>query len=151
MHDLSTFSVALYPPGLKQYGIATYIDDEQDPRAMILDVRWSPDDSRLALATGSYQGVVLHSETGQTTDRLYGHTSSPKIIRWHPGRSNILLTGGRDGTIRLWEIRRSTREIHSPAITILHAHSSTSRRHSITDLVYENELQFYSSCSVNEY
>ena len=118
---------------------------------MILDVGWSLDNCRLAIATGSYQGVVLDTNTGHTIARLYGHRSSPKIIRWHPDASDILLTGGRDGTIRMWDIRQRTREIHGPAITILNAHGGSLQRYAITDLTYENDQQFYSSCSMNEY
>jgi denticleless len=36
---------------------------------------------------------------------LCGHTHTAKAIAWDPAHAELLATGGRDGTIHLWDLR----------------------------------------------
>lgn len=72
--------------------------------------------------------------TGVITHVLKGHTSTVKCVAWDPHHKSILASGGRDGSICIWDLRLSTMstrpngdEIRSlqPSITITSAHEDS--------------------------
>jgi WD40 repeat protein len=73
----------------------------------ILDIAFSPDDMRLATASGDTTAKIIDMQTQKTISVLRGHTSSLKVIRFQPGRSsgNVIATGGRDGQVLIWDLR----------------------------------------------
>jgi WD40 repeat protein len=63
---------------------------------------FSPDGSRLALAVGQTVAAVFDTANGRELHRLAGHQSFVSAVAWDP-KGQVLATGSRDGTIRLWD------------------------------------------------
>ena len=51
--------------------------------------------------------VDLNSPSGPAAFTLTGHVGGVTAIQWSPTNSNVLVSGGHDSTIRLWDIRKS--------------------------------------------
>ncbi|KAL8894943.1 MAG: hypothetical protein Q9192_003948 [Flavoplaca navasiana] len=85
----------------------------------ILDLAFSPDDSRLATASGDQTCRVIDMPTQRAVHSLVGHTSSLKQVMFQPNSSNVIATSGRDGSVRLWDLR--CRGSETPVHT-LHVH-----------------------------
>lgn len=101
----------------------------------IFDVKWSPSDTLLATASGDQSVSITSIEGyagGSTLHTLRGHESTVKCVAWDPNYGgDVLCSGGRDGSIRLWDLRVG--EAHSgeedagtlvPVLTIPKAHES---------------------------
>ncbi|MGH2765257.1 MAG: BTAD domain-containing putative transcriptional regulator [Actinomycetota bacterium] len=74
-------------------------------------VSWSPDGRYVAATSGDAAGV-WDAETGRLRHTLLGHTGSVLSVAWSPDSSR-LVTGGSDGTARVWEIGADVRELWS--------------------------------------
>ncbi|XP_076054075.1 DNA excision repair protein ERCC-8-like [Oratosquilla oratoria] len=61
------------------------------------------------IAAGGDSGDVILCDlrTGSCTHRLHGHQDAASVIQWAPRNQHILATGGRDQTIRFWDVRSS--------------------------------------------
>ena len=51
--------------------------------------------------------VDLNSPSGPAAFTLTGHVGGVTAIQWSPTNCNVLVSGGHDSTIRLWDIRKS--------------------------------------------
>lgn len=65
--------------------------------------------SHLLVACASQHPAVrlVDLRTGSATHSLAGHSGSVLSVAWHPKNENVLASGGTDGVIRLWDVRRS--------------------------------------------
>ena len=118
----------------------------------IFDLKWHPNDDYIATASGD-QSIVISSvrhENRLTT--LAGHTQSVKCVAWKPEDGNILSSGGRDGSILIWDLRvgenwraSTGRGELGPSLIIPQAHKDVGARctpngrklaRSITSLTY---------------
>lgn len=65
--------------------------------------------SHLLVACGSQHPAVrlVDLQSGASAHSLAGHAGSVLTVEWHPKNENILASGATDGTVRLWDIRRS--------------------------------------------
>lgn len=50
---------------------------------------------------------LLDLRTTSSAHTLSGHSGRVHSVRWCPTNANLLASGGSDGTVRLWDIRRS--------------------------------------------
>ncbi|KAF9057288.1 WD40-repeat-containing domain protein [Panaeolus papilionaceus] len=100
----------------------------------VFNIKWSPDDSLIATCSGDQTIRMSCPRTGVITHVLKGHTSTVKCVAWDPHHKSILASGGRDGSICIWDLRLSTMstrpngdEIRSlqPSITITSAHEDS--------------------------
>ncbi|KAE9385670.1 WD40 repeat-like protein [Gymnopus androsaceus JB14] len=71
----------------------------------IFDVKWSPSDSHLATCSGDRSARISCPNTSQLLHTLNGHSASLKCVSWHPSNDSLLSTGGRDGTVCVWDLR----------------------------------------------
>ena len=78
----------------------------------IFDLQWSPDDTSLATCSGDHTTRITDLATGKTLHLLRGHTSTVKTVQWNPQHASLLSTGGRDGGIRVWDLRIAARPSH---------------------------------------
>ena len=119
----------------------------------IFDIRWSPCDKKIALASARRLSYVISTETGQTTAVLLGHYRSQKAVRWHPHNSDILYTGSRDGSICMWDLRQRTNGEASPVVQIWNAHLYLDHRRAgtITDVMPVDDYTLYSSSSCDRF
>ena len=65
--------------------------------------------SHLLVACGSQHPAVrlVDLQSGASAHSLAGHSGSVLAVAWHPKNENILASGATDGTVRLWDVRRS--------------------------------------------
>jgi len=78
----------------------------------IFDLQWSADDTSLATCSGDHTTRITNVATGKTLHLLHGHTSTVKTVVWDPQHDSLLSTGGRDGGIRVWDLRIAARTSH---------------------------------------
>ncbi|EMD41110.1 hypothetical protein CERSUDRAFT_80754 [Gelatoporia subvermispora B] len=76
----------------------------------IFDIRWSPDDTLLASGSGDQTVCITTLAPSATSENrtlnvLRGQCSTVKCIAWDPSRNDLICTGGRGGTICLWDLR----------------------------------------------
>ena len=96
----------------------------------IFDIKWSLDDASLATCSGDRSTRISCVTTGIITHVLGGHSSTIKCMAWDPSHTSLLATGGRDGSICLWDLRVAERQTEeditpSPVMTIYGAHEDT--------------------------
>ena len=65
--------------------------------------------SHLLVACASQHPAVrlVDLKSGSSTHSLAGHSGSVLAVAWHPKDENILISGGSDGAVRVWDIRKS--------------------------------------------
>lgn len=61
----------------------------------------------VACATQHPAVRLIDLQSGASAHSLAGHSGSVLTVAWHPKNENILASGATDGTVRLWDIRRS--------------------------------------------
>jgi denticleless len=75
------------------------------------DVRWSPSDTLLATCGADHTAAVSDPsrEDAPPIHVLQGHGATLKCVAWAnssvAGTDAVLATGGRDGVVRVWDIR----------------------------------------------
>ena len=71
----------------------------------ILNLDFSPDDLRLATASGDQTSKVIDMPTQRAIYTMAGHLASVKQVRFQPGSSDVLATSSRDGSVQMWDLR----------------------------------------------
>ncbi|KAG6878261.1 hypothetical protein C0993_010033 [Termitomyces sp. T159_Od127] len=97
----------------------------------IFDIKWNSDDTLLATCSGD-QSTHITCVTGEKVIyALRAHKSTVKCAAWDPTNAKLLSTGGRDGTICLWDLRvagtndEDGSTILKPVMTIPGAHEES--------------------------
>ena len=129
----------------------------------IFDIKWSPDDASLATCSGDRSTRISCATTGTITHALGGHSSTIKCMAWDPSHAGLMATGGRDGSICLWDLRVAEQRqtegdiiTPSPVMTIYDAHGDTAIKNkpnarkgkpvpsprSVTNLLYSQSQPF---------
>ncbi|KAK9052396.1 hypothetical protein SSX86_029025 [Deinandra increscens subsp. villosa] len=113
--------ICLYNTCLKFHPSATSAENAEKARKCqwlahenaIFDVCWIKDDTNLLTACGDHSIKVWDSQERKCLLALTGHTGSVKSISAHPSNNDIIVSGSRDGSFTLWDIRcsKSTRSI----------------------------------------
>ena len=69
----------------------------------------SPIASHVLVACATQSSVVrlVDLKSGAMTQGLLGHQGDVLGVAWSPRRENVLASAGADGTVRLWDVRRS--------------------------------------------
>ncbi|KAJ4834190.1 hypothetical protein Tsubulata_018880 [Turnera subulata] len=71
----------------------------------IFDISWIKDDTRILTASGDQTVKVWDAEEEKCTAVLNGHTGSVKSLCPHPTNSDVLISGSRDGSFAIWDLR----------------------------------------------
>jgi denticleless len=71
----------------------------------IFDIKWNLSDDLLATCSGDQTTRISCPTTTTILHNLRGHTGTVKSIAWDPTHHDILSTGGRDGSICVWDLR----------------------------------------------
>jgi DNA excision repair protein ERCC-8 len=61
----------------------------------------------VACATTHPAVRLIDLRSGSATHALAGHSGAVMSVAWHPKDENVLASGGTDGGIRVWDVRRS--------------------------------------------
>ncbi|KAI0040707.1 WD40 repeat-like protein [Auriscalpium vulgare] len=118
----------------------------------IFDVQWSTSDTFLATSAGDHTTRITDPNAAKTVYILSGHKSTVKSAVWDPAHEQLLSTGGRDGSICVWDLRssgRCTQGNMSPVMCIKDAHiedqpakgrgkKSTASVRTVTSLLYSD-------------
>ncbi|KAG6880431.1 hypothetical protein C0992_000033 [Termitomyces sp. T32_za158] len=97
----------------------------------IFDIKWNSDDTLLATCSGDQSTHITCINEEKVMYALHAHTSTVKCAAWDPNNANLLSTGGRDGTICLWDLRIPGTDgedgptVLKPVMTILGAHEES--------------------------
>ncbi|KIJ56517.1 hypothetical protein M422DRAFT_197447 [Sphaerobolus stellatus SS14] len=99
----------------------------------ILDIKWTKSDEYLATASGDSTVRITGARSGKHLATLAGHSSSVKTLQWDPNHTDLLVSGGRDGNICIWDLRSSDRDNKfetalAPVVVITNAHRNTNKR-----------------------
>ncbi|MHA5053954.1 WD40 repeat domain-containing protein [Streptomyces sp. SD15] len=65
------------------------------------DAAWSPDEARIATASGDWTAAVWDILTGRRIEVLRGHEGRLRAVAWSPDGRHIA-TGADDRTVRVW-------------------------------------------------
>ncbi len=104
--------VALYGYGLAMWWNA--IDGTQlDRRVNVAAIVWWPDSTHIGLVMGN--DIAVRTASGDEAYFLRGHTGAITTLAFSPTNPELLLTSGRDRTIRFWNITNQTTVLTIPA------------------------------------
>ena len=67
----------------------------------------------VACATQNPQIRLVDLKSGAAAQVLAGHQGAVMSVAWSPTEDHILASGGTDGTIRFWDVRRSAAQLGS--------------------------------------
>ncbi|CAH9088894.1 unnamed protein product [Cuscuta epithymum] len=100
----------------------------------IFDICWIQEDSNIVTASGDQSIKVWDAKEQKCVSALMGHTGSVKSLCVHPTNHNVIVSGSRDGSFALWDLRcnnNSNQRLCKPPIAMVRqAHASPSQRRS---------------------
>ena len=108
--DSQAFLSSSYDHTLKIYATETLkISASFDLDSVIYQHALSPIADHLLVACATQYPAIrlVDLRSGASAHSLAGHQGAVLSVAWSPQNENILSSGGSDGTVRLWDIRRS--------------------------------------------
>ncbi|MCJ1366501.1 hypothetical protein MMC16_005630 [Acarospora aff. strigata] len=108
--DSLAFLSSSYDHSLKIYATETLTPSASfDLSSVVYSHALSPIASHLLVACATQHPAVrlVDLRTGASAHSLAGHQGAVLSVAWSPREEHILASGGADGTVRLWDIRRS--------------------------------------------
>ncbi|PLW43694.1 hypothetical protein PCASD_08296 [Puccinia coronata f. sp. avenae] len=123
-------TISLYNPSLTGsvehlMPIATF----QGVQNGIFALCFSPSDVMLATGSGAQVSEIFDVETGNVLGRLHDHMGTVKTVEFSSFNEQIIVTGSRDGSIKIWDLRitgtqisQDGSHIYPPVMTIRNAH-----------------------------
>ncbi|KAH1080687.1 hypothetical protein J1N35_020448 [Gossypium stocksii] len=128
------------------------IDDWLAHQNAIFDVCWIKEDTHILTASGDQTIKVWDAQDKKCAGVLMGHTGSVKCLSSHPTNSDLVLSGSRDGSFAIWDLRcksnsksRCDEVCHPSTSMVKGAHLSSQARRgrrgkaaaaSITSVIY---------------
>lgn len=89
--------------------MAALRDDVSHLPEEILSICFMTDDFRLCTASQDNIIRIWDTSSGELLHSMAGHTEYVSLTEPHPVHYDILLTGGHDGTIFLWDVKKGTK------------------------------------------
>lgn len=108
--DSLAFLASSYDHSLKLYSSETLeCSASFDLSSVVYSHALSPIASHLLVACATQHPAVrlVDLRSGANTHSLAGHSGAVLTVAWHPKREHVLASGGSDGLVRLWDVRRS--------------------------------------------
>ncbi|THU71921.1 hypothetical protein C4D60_Mb04t06610 [Musa balbisiana] len=101
----------------------------------IFDICWIKDDNEILTASGDQYVKIWNAEKRKCIGILAGHTGSVKTVCPHSSNPDIVVSGSRDGSFALWDLRCNSSSINrfgeacllSTAV-VKEAHASSPRK-----------------------
>lgn len=96
----------------------------------IFDLAWLPGGTKLLTASGDTTVHLWDVVGGASLASFRAHSGSVKSVDVKADESAVFVSGGRDGSVMVWDTRCSTRgSQHKPVNTIALAHKKTDPSH----------------------
>lgn len=73
----------------------------------VYDIDISAENALIATANDQPFIRLLDLNSTSSAHTLLGHKGKTLVVKWHPINLNILASGGYDGEVKIWDIRRS--------------------------------------------
>ncbi|GAB7337594.1 hypothetical protein MBLNU457_g2900t2 [Dothideomycetes sp. NU457] len=108
--DSLAFLSSSYDHNLKLYASETLQSSASfDLGSVVYSHALSPIASHLLVACATQHPAVrlVDLNSGASTHSLAGHGGAVLSVAWHPKREHILASAASDGSVRVWDIRRS--------------------------------------------
>lgn len=108
--DSLAFLSSSYDHTLKVYATETLeVSASFNLKSVVYSHDISPIADHLLVVCATQHPAVrlVDLRSGASTHSLAGHSGAVLSVAWSPKQENILASGGSDGTVRLWDIRRS--------------------------------------------
>lgn len=108
--DSQAFLSSSYDHSLKVYAIETFTPSASfDLGSVVYSHALSPVADHLLVACATQHPAIrlVDLRSGASTHSLAGHQGAVLSVSWSPINDHVLASGGSDGTVRLWDIRRS--------------------------------------------
>ncbi|XP_021758636.1 denticleless protein homolog A-like [Chenopodium quinoa] len=71
----------------------------------VYDICWTKDDTRVLTASADHTIKLWDVEQKKCYGMLRGHVGSVKSVSCHPTNSDLVVSGSRDGSFALWDLR----------------------------------------------
>lgn len=71
----------------------------------IFDISWIKEDTKILTASGDQTIRLWDVEKMKSTSVLMGHAGSVKSLCSHPTNSDLVVSGSRDGSFAIWDLR----------------------------------------------
>lgn len=112
--DSQAFLSSSYDHSLKMYATETMAASATfDLDSVVYSHSLSPIAHHLLVACATQHSAVrlVDLRSGASTHSLAGHQRSVLSVAWSPHEEFVLASGSSDGTVRLWDIRRSANSL----------------------------------------
>ncbi|KAF1971511.1 WD40 repeat-like protein [Bimuria novae-zelandiae CBS 107.79] len=112
--DSLAFLTSSYDHTVKIYSSETLAPSASfDLDSVVYNIALSPIASHLLVACATQHTTVrlVDLRSGASTHSLAGHSGAVLSTTWSPTREHILASGATDGSVRLWDVRRSMSEL----------------------------------------
>lgn len=109
--DAAAFLSSSYDHHLKLYSTESLsVSADFDLNSIIYSNAISPIADHLLVACATQHPALrlVDLRSGDSTHSLAGHHGALLAVKWSPTLGHILASGGVDGTVRLWDIRKSS-------------------------------------------
>ncbi|PWA57632.1 transducin/WD40 repeat-like superfamily protein [Artemisia annua] len=130
--------VCLYNTRLKFDDSATTAENAEKARVSewlahdnaIFDLCWIKDDTNVLTACGDHSIRVWDTQEKKCIATLTGHTGSVKSISVHPSNNDVIVSGSRDGSVALWDLRgyKSEKASSLNVATVQGAHTFSNKK-----------------------
>ncbi|KAF2281007.1 WD40 repeat-like protein [Westerdykella ornata] len=131
--DSLAFLTSSYDHTVKIYSSETLQPSASfDLDSVVYNIALSPIADHLLVACATQHQAVrlIDLRSGANTHSLPGHAGAVLATAWSPTRDHVLASGATDGSVRFWDIRRSSAELGvldlEDTVGILGRHSSSS-------------------------
>jgi WD40 repeat protein len=71
----------------------------------IFEAKWNNDSTRIITGSADATMKLFDSSTLQTVSEFKGHGSSIKTVSFHHAQPELVVSGCRQGTVKLWDLR----------------------------------------------
>ncbi|KAI9176944.1 hypothetical protein LWI28_008988 [Acer negundo] len=132
----------------------------------IFDICWIKEDNNILTASGDQTIKVWDAQEKKCIGVLMGHTGSVKSVCSHPTNSDLVVSGSRDGSFNIWDLRcnnssksRNSEVCIAPSAAVKGAHLSSQAKRirrgkaasmSITSVLYlKDEVSIATAGAVN--
>lgn len=90
--------------GTRLVGTVEQVEEDPKQKLKVTMVGWSQDDTMVITAITDHSIKVWDAGTGKLEHTLTGHEDEVFVLESHPVDSRVLLSGGHDGRIILWDL-----------------------------------------------